>query len=391
MTRDSRLVALSLLFWGLGEGLYFYFQPLYMAQLGAGPIQIGSIIGLAAAAMAAAHIPAGYLADRLGRKRLLIAGWALGAAGATLMFLAGTLTWFAAGFVVYQLTSFIFAPLYSYLTESRGKQTVERTFTAVSAVYNVGAVLAPILGGWIAQRLELRAIYGFSAACFWISTALIALIGAQPVQEAESRLRYSALLRNNHYLGFMALVFFVFFAMYVGLPLAPNFLHEVRGLSLQQIGLLGSITSTGLILGNWLLGKRPPRRGFMIAQALVGLHMLLLWRGTGMLWYGLAFLGRSGFNLAHTLSNAQVGRVVAPAEMGVAFGLSETGIAVAQVLAPVLAGVLFERETILPLQVSLGLIALSIALTWRFAPRRDLHTEIAFPLPTGESRAGRNT
>ncbi|MBI4771392.1 MAG: MFS transporter [Chloroflexi bacterium] len=162
--------------------------------------------------------------------------------------------------------------------------------------------------------------------------------------------------------------------MYVGLPLTPNFLQDVRSVSLRQIGLLGSLGFVGAIIGSWLLGKRPPRRGFMVAQALVGLHVLLVWRGTGMLWYSLAFLGRSGFGLAHSLGSAQIGRVVGKAELGMAYGLTETAFALAQLAAPVLAGVLFERNPVLPFQFSLGLIALALLLTWRFAPRRDLHS-----------------
>ncbi len=378
MTRDTRLVAASLFFWGLGEGLYLYFQPIYMARLGANAVQIGSLLGLASAAMAASHLPAGYLADRLGRKQLLVVGWLGGAAAGTLMFLSPSLTGFSVGLVLYGLTGFILAPMNSYLTESRGEQTVERTLTSVSAVFNAGAVLAPLMGGLIGERLGLRAVYGFAAAAWWVSTALIALIQPQPVRPVEGRRRYSALLGNRGYLGFLGLMFFAFFAMYVGLPLAPNFLREVGGLSLQQIGVLGSLTSIGLIVGNWLLGKRHPRRGFVVAQALVGAHMILLWRGTGMPWYGLAFLGRSGFSLAHTLASAQIGRVVSPSEIGGAYGLSETGISTAMILAPVLAGVLYARQPALPFPISLGLTAIAIALSIRFAPRRDRHTE---PIP----------
>jgi len=38
MNRDIRLIALSFLLWGSGEGLFFYIQPLYFEQLGASPV-----------------------------------------------------------------------------------------------------------------------------------------------------------------------------------------------------------------------------------------------------------------------------------------------------------------------------------------------------------------
>lgn len=52
MTPDLILVAVSLFAWGVGEGLFVYFQPLYLQEFGASPIQIGTIIGGMGIAMA---------------------------------------------------------------------------------------------------------------------------------------------------------------------------------------------------------------------------------------------------------------------------------------------------------------------------------------------------
>ncbi|MGW8251084.1 MAG: MFS transporter, partial [Anaerolineales bacterium] len=68
MNRDLSLIAASLMVWGLGEGAFFSFQPLYLQQLGADPIAIGAILGAYGIAQTLAHIPAGYLADRFGRR-----------------------------------------------------------------------------------------------------------------------------------------------------------------------------------------------------------------------------------------------------------------------------------------------------------------------------------
>ena len=72
MGRDLKLLILALMIWGIGEGMFFYFQPIYLEQLGADPALIGLILGSYGVAMMIAHIPAGYLADRLGRKPLML-------------------------------------------------------------------------------------------------------------------------------------------------------------------------------------------------------------------------------------------------------------------------------------------------------------------------------
>ncbi len=65
MSRDLILLGFSLMTWGIGEGMFFIFQPLYLQQLGASPVTIGVIFGAAGIAMTVAHIPAGHLADRI--------------------------------------------------------------------------------------------------------------------------------------------------------------------------------------------------------------------------------------------------------------------------------------------------------------------------------------
>ena len=103
MSRDNRLLAFSLACWGLGEGLFIYIQPLYLRQLGADPVAIGAILAIAAAAVGLGHIPAGYVADRFGRKRVLLAAWGVGLVAVLVMFLAQDLWVFSAGLVAYTL------------------------------------------------------------------------------------------------------------------------------------------------------------------------------------------------------------------------------------------------------------------------------------------------
>src|SRR5512135_3510862 len=71
MSSDLILLGVSLMTWGVGEAAFFIFQPLYLQQLGASPVTIGAIYMGVGIAMTIAHIPAGHLADRIGRRQLL--------------------------------------------------------------------------------------------------------------------------------------------------------------------------------------------------------------------------------------------------------------------------------------------------------------------------------
>ena len=133
MSRDLILVALSLMTWGIGEGMFIFFQPIYLQQLGANPVLIGGILGGIGIVMSISYIPAGYLSDRFGRRPVLWLAWMIGAISTWVMALSSSLPTFVLGSVLYGLTSFVLPPLNSYLTPARGRLSVGRTLTLISA------------------------------------------------------------------------------------------------------------------------------------------------------------------------------------------------------------------------------------------------------------------
>ena len=147
MSVDLILLFVSLFTWGIGEGLFIYFQPIYLQQLGASTMTIATVFSGFGLAMMLAHIPAGYLADRIGRKPVIIAAWTSGLIASWVMAMARTLPAFIVGMLLYGLTAFVSAPLNSYVTSARGKLTPARAMTLMSASFNLGAVLGPISGG----------------------------------------------------------------------------------------------------------------------------------------------------------------------------------------------------------------------------------------------------
>ncbi len=362
MSSDLIWVALSLLVWGFGEGAFFSFQPLYLQQLGADPLKIGAILSAYGFAQTIAHIPAGYLADRIGRRPLMWTSWFIGAIATFLMALATTLPVFIAGMILYGATSFVVSPLNSYVTSARGRWTVGRALTIISASYNTGAVLGPIVGGWVGKNYGFRSIFMLAAVVFIVSILFILRIKSQPV-ETRTNLRSSDRLINNPaYMRCMGLVYFTMFATYMPQPLAPNFLQNERNLDLVQIGQLYSIAALGLVLTNLILGNMEHRLGYLIGQIAVGVFAWVLWQQTGMIWYGLAFLFVGGYRTARFLAMAQVQALVHPANMGLAYGISETISSSAMILVPIVAGVIYSRDPLIIFPVSIGLILASILI-----------------------------
>src|SRR5678810_977788 len=105
--------------------------------------------------MAVVQVPAGYFSDRFGARPLIFASLLLGIASAIVMAAARSLPFFVAGLLAYACTSFISAPMNSYVTSLRGNWTIQRAVTFRAAAFQVGAILGPVLGGWIAHSAGL--------------------------------------------------------------------------------------------------------------------------------------------------------------------------------------------------------------------------------------------
>jgi MFS family permease len=278
LNRNIIFVALALLTWGFGEGLFINFQPIYLKELGSDERQIGLILGAFGAAMAITHIPAGRLADRVGRRPLLVFAWFTGLASAGVMAIARELPLFIAGMMGYGLTAFVASPLGSYITAARGEWSVGTALSMTTATFYMGMVLGPIIGGWTGDNYGLRAVYFVAAGMFILSTLFILLIQNQPIDRHDPESPPLNLLRNTRLTSFLGVVAFAVFAMYLPQPLTPNFMEDVRALSLSRIGFIFALGALGNAVLALALSRFEPHRGFVIAQALVAVFALLVWR-----------------------------------------------------------------------------------------------------------------
>jgi hypothetical protein len=177
------------------------------------------------------------------------------------------------------------------------------------------------------------------------------------------------LLANTRFLGYIAVVFFVMFAMYLPQPLTPNFLQNERGITLSQMGSIGSLGNFGNVVFNLVLGQLNAGNGLALGQVCVALFATLIWKGTGQPWYMLGYFLMGGYRAARMLAMAQVRLLIHPAQMGLAYGISEAGSAMALILAPLLAGYLYDKDPASIYPLSLLLITIGVIVGLIFAPR----------------------
>jgi MFS family permease len=157
---------------------------------------------------------------------------------------------------------------------------------------------------------------------------------------------------------------FIFLAMFLGQPFAPNYLEEVVGLELVWIGFLGSAHALGATVLGVVLGKLSEGvAGLVVGQALVLVSLLLLLRFQAIPVLALSFFLRGAFNACRALTLGQMGKLVGETASGLAYGLLNTAMGLPWVLAPYMAAWLYTSRPALPFMVSAVMIAVMMMVS----------------------------
>jgi MFS family permease len=366
MTRDLKILSASMLIFGIGEGMFLIFQPLYIQQLGADPIIIGVILGINGLVMALAQIPTGYLADRFGRRLLMWFSWIAGLIAVWMMALASSLNAFVLGLMLYGVTSSVMAPLNTYVQGARGDWSVGRAVSFVHALYNAGMIFGPFLGGIVAERFDLRSVYYAAGILIAISTLIVFFLRRQPVETLPVMDGDTHLFRNKRFMSMLGVSALAMFAVTLPQPLTANFLQNQREIHLGKIGQLGSLGALGSVLMMLIFGHLPAGLAMLIGQVGLMLFSGLIWGGNNLLWYGLGYIFLGGYRLCRAMTVTLAQPLVREGEMGLAFGVVESVTMLANMVAPILAGFLYDWRPVSIYPVSLVVLTLSFLLSLRF-------------------------
>ena len=373
---DNGLIALSLLFWGLGSGLYVYIWPIYVAQLGAGPFEVGLILAVGGASSIAGFICGGFLAERVNWRLVLIVGWSIGTLAALTYALAETWWALVPGVFFLSFSGLCDPSLSSYIAAASRTRQLGRTFTLVFSAFSLGTALSPALGGWISGTAGMRPVFYLTLAMYVISTLVLLPIrsrGPTDQQEHAGRfldgrgVSYLATLRVPEFRRLTAALLGLFTTGYLGVSLAPLFLNEQAGLSTGLVGGLGTLASVGGVISSLWLARTSDRMGLHRALALTQvLTMLsfLLFLGSAIgsslnqivlyLVVSAAYLLRGGMAAQTSLARASVLQVIQPPLAGRGFAIEMITLGIAQTAGPAVAGLLYSRDPRLPFVVAVA-------------------------------------
>lgn len=335
-------------------------MALFLDSLGASGTEIGLVIGVGTIVGALGVLPAGYLADRYGRKRMLVISAASGMLGAAAFL---PLTDWRGAFVGSSLYWAAIAGLPIMTAHLAGTVPRERLGTSMGVVYAsffFGIILAAPLSGFIAAAYGLRAPFAGAVVLFGGSMVCDALISQGP---ARATLRSGPL--PSRFWALLVLAPLAGLLAYLPTPLFPVYLRDVARAPLETIGILVGAVSLGSAAFSAAAGRLSDRVG--VGPALIGASVLVvagsvaLVLGTAslpLLFAGSLFLGAN--QAANPVVAAAIERVLPPARLSVgyaAFQLAYTGGAGA---GSIVAGLLHDTDALLPYLASAAL-ALPIA------------------------------
>ena len=361
---DLAVIAIAMFIWGLGEGLFIYFYPLSLQRWSMNPVQIGVVLSLIGVIMAVLQVPAGYLSDRFGTRPLIRAGTILGVVAALVMGFSTSKPVFVAALMGYSLTSFIVAPMNSYITSMRGSWSVQRALTFIAACMQVGGIAGPILGGWIAETTSLTIVFRYSAGLFLAAT-LVVFFARSPVLQDQPETHMHSLvnpLANPRFIGLLVIVFFTIFALDIPTQLTSIYLQNIHQFTIQQIGITGTIAGIGTAVIMLALGSLRAPAGMLAGQLFVAVFSLFMWKGQNATAFYTGYLFSGGARLYRSMTLAFARPLVKASDIGFAYGLVETGNALAIILAPLAAGFLYNTRPEAVFTAGLAAIAITIGL-----------------------------
>src|SRR5258708_26117878 len=112
---------------------------------------------------------------------------------------------------------------------------------------------------------------------FMVSTVVMS-IARRPLvfEHQEASIHPVRPIANSWFLGLLAVVFFTIIAISVPQQLTSLYLQNVRHISIQQIGIMGTIASIGTAIIVFSLGNLRVSTGMLIGQLLLAGFALLM-------------------------------------------------------------------------------------------------------------------
>ena len=372
LNRNLKLLFVATFIGAFGDGLYFYILPLYIRELGANPVEVGTFFSVMLLAAAFTPLLGGFLADKYDRKKIMIAGWLVWMPVPILFSLAKNWFQLLPSAVLYGF--WIGQPAFSaYIASSAEKEKMTLTFTVLSSSWSLGYIFSPALGAYLSDAVGIRWVFYVSFLLYGTCTGVLFLISSQSVATQTSQLSSTATsFRRKKLLVWSAFFSVIMFFVLLVRPLVPQILKDEFYLTDSLVGILGSITFLGSgVLGIYLgrIGDKWKKAGAIsVCMVLCSVSAIILVLFNNFFALSLACFLMGASYTTWSLIGAVMSRIAPEASRARWISVPLSTSMFAAFLAPYLGGLLYDSSHYNPFLVFVVATALLsvLALTKLF-------------------------
>jgi len=376
----------------MAVGAYFVYLNVYYRQVGLTGTQIG-IIAMSSSIIAVVSALAwGYISDRTGQPRLLMA---FGAAGAGFLAQFVPLAHsFLDFYALACLSSLLFSPLFTLMDGITLVMLGSKSenYGSFRLGGSIGYILSAGISGFVYSRTSLMMIFPAYGVLMCLFAAIALLLPDIPVRiEARSDAQPGMIVRQPAWIIFAACVFLIWVANYA--------IMTYMGVSLMSMGgderLVGLAATTSALVeipfmafSGWLIKRFGLTRLMVLAMLLMAIRYALLgWMPDPNWAIYINLLNGPAFGLFAPCAVAYAKKLAPPALTATAQGLLNSTASLAGVVSAILTGVLFDQ--IGPKGIFVGMAiccAAAIALfsvgAMRFQSLRAVQEAVQMPIKT---------
>jgi len=346
----------------LGAGLVIPILPQLLIEFGASGKAAGYLVSAFGLTQFLFSPIAGNIADRYGRKPMIIVGLLLFALSNLIGALASNFTIFLVARFIGGMGSAALVPsIMAYIVDITSDEKRTRAMSFLGASMSSGFIVGPGLGGLLAE-LGIRAPF-FTSALVGLVAAMSCLVILPESQKARVQIE-ATFKKENIFIQLVQsikspyfILLFMVFSLTFGLAhfetAYPLVVTQKYGFTTRQISILFMICSLGgtvtqLLLTGWLTSRFGEKRiiSSMLLLSASALVLLLLSANffyvmvITMLYFSFNNILRPTIN---TLLSKEAGN-----EQGFVAGLNNAYMSLGQIFGPVLAGYLFDVHINLP-------------------------------------------
>ena len=357
------------------------------------PLAVGVIFAIRFVALMLFGIPAGVLADRVDRRRLVIAvalGGAVVSAGLGVLAAANgndlTFPMLAAGsFLLGVLDTVRIAAGTAYTVDIVGPAIATSAIAVTGLFAQVGAISGNIVGGVLLGGPGMTVSFAVTAVGL-VSVALLLGVGrapervprdpadaGRPAEHGSLRRAFGLIRRDPMILLLTLTVVMVEILGFSSQTLLPVFAKDVFQAGPDAYGLMSAVRSLGAVLGLIVLVRLGARAtngpALMGSAALMGLSLMAF---AVVPWVGVALLPLAAFGaMAATmdsLSQSLMQRATADTERGAAMGLWTFAVGCGP-FGHLAIGAAAGQWGAVPVQLVFGALLVAFSVAMLFVPR----------------------